>query len=221
MKWPVIVVSVFAVVAMAACKQKYRPTAGDVKATFVMSDTMLHRITVDTAQCKTVVSVLQLSGKVTTVKKAQANIVAEIKSTDLSNVKKGMPVEVATSKTSEKYAGVIVSVTSTHDPALHLARVSVRVKPGTPVFKTDMPTAITLHYTNENRMIAIPASAVIFDKHKKKSFVMVFRDRYNINTRQVWPYKSLDSTSYLSGGLDEGEKVVSTDQELIYNALNK
>lgn len=221
MKWPVIVVSVFAAVTMVACKQKYKPTAGDVKATFVMSDTMLHRITVDTAQCKTVVNVLALSGKVTTVKKAQANIVAEIKSTDLSNVKKGMPVEVTTSNAPEKYTGYIVSVTTSDDPNIHLARVSVHVRPDVPVLKPGMLTQVSLHYTEDSRMVAIPASAVIFDKHKKKSFVMVFHDRYNINTRQVWPYKSLDSTSYLSGGLDEGEKVVSTDQQLIYNALNK
>lgn len=63
----------------------------------------------------------------------------------------------------------------------------------------------------------IPSTAVIFDKGK--SFVMVFRDKFNINIREVKVDKSLNDTSYISNGLKPGDKVISTNPLLIYDAL--
>lgn len=217
MKRPLIVVYLFTAMALGACKQRYRPTtSGEVKATFVMSDTMLHRITVDTAVCTPVVNVIQLRGKVATVKKAQAMIVADIPPADLSHVKQGMTVMVYAATTPQHiYDGHISNINA------RTAQVSVRLQPEEPVLEAGMTTTLQVRWADTNHMVAIPAQAVIYDKRKRKSFVMVFRDRYNIDKRQVWTFKSLDNTSYISGGLDEGEKVVSTEQQLIYNAMDR
>lgn len=202
---------------LGACKQRYRPTtSGEVKATFVMSDTMLHRITVDTAVCSPVVNVIQLRGEVATVKKAQVTIVANIPPADLSHVKKGMTVMVSAATTPQHIFEGLISNTDTHT-----AQVNVHLQPEEPVLEAGMPATLQVRWTDTNHMVAIPAQAVIYDKRKRKSFVMVFRDRYNIDKRQVWTFKSLDNTSYISGGLDEGEKVVSTEQQLIYDAMDR
>ena len=50
---------------------------------------------------------------------------------------------------------------------------------------------------------------------------MVFRDRYNIDTREVSVSKSLNTVSYISRGLQPGERVISKNQLLIYDALNE
>ncbi|PUZ20283.1 hypothetical protein GA0116948_11467 [Chitinophaga costaii] len=217
MKWPVIVVSLFTVVAMAACKQRYRPaTTGEVKATFVMSDTMLHHITVDTAICAPVMNVLQLHGTVISVKKAQATVVAHIPATDLSKLKQGMTIAVTTDFIPQHtYTGHISRLST------NAVQVIISLLSGEPPLQQATPATFQLQWPDSNHMIAIPASAVIYDKHKKKSFVMVFRDRFNIDKRQVWTFKSLDNTSYISSGLDEGEKVVSTDQQYIYDAMSR
>lgn len=216
MKRPLIVVYLFTAMVLCACKQRYRPaTSGEVKATFVMSDTMLHRITVDTAVCTPVVNVIQLHGQVASVKKAQALIMAKIPPADLFHVKKGMTVTVFTANTPQHiYEGHITGVNA------HEAQVGVHSQPEEPALEAAMATTVQLRWEDTSHMVAIPAQAVIYDKRKRKSFVMVFRDRYNIDKRQVWTFKSLDNTSYISGGLDEGEKVVSTDQQLIYDAMD-
>jgi cobalt-zinc-cadmium efflux system membrane fusion protein len=67
-------------------------------------------------------------------------------------------------------------------------------------------------------MIAIPSEAVIFDK--SKNFVMIFKDRNNIETRQVEVYRQLSNVTFISSGLNEGEKVITENQILIYDALN-
>jgi cobalt-zinc-cadmium efflux system membrane fusion protein len=50
--------------------------------------------------------------------------------------------------------------------------------------------------------------------------VLVFKDKYNIQVREVEPYKTSGSMAYLNKGLNPGEKVISRNQLLIYNALN-
>ena len=70
----------------------------------------------------------------------------------------------------------------------------------------------------DSKMTAIPASAVIFDKNK--NFVMIFKDKYNIETRTVEVYRQNGETAYISSGLKPGEKVVSKNQLFLYDALN-
>jgi cobalt-zinc-cadmium efflux system membrane fusion protein len=67
-------------------------------------------------------------------------------------------------------------------------------------------------------MCGIPSSAIIFDK--SKCYVMVFKDRNNIETRQVEVFRKVDETSYISAGINAGEKVLTSNQLLIYDAMN-
>jgi len=67
-------------------------------------------------------------------------------------------------------------------------------------------------------MIAVPSDALIFDK--SKTYVMIFKDRNNIETRQVEVFRQVGDRAYISSGLQEGEKVITNNQLLIYDALN-
>jgi len=49
---------------------------------------------------------------------------------------------------------------------------------------------------------------------------MVYKDRKNIETRQVEVYRTTGNRAYIQSGLSEGEKVISKNQMLIYDALN-
>jgi cobalt-zinc-cadmium efflux system membrane fusion protein len=81
-----------------------------------------------------------------------------------------------------------------------------------------MFATVTLHYNEGDKMIAVPSSSIIFDR--SKSYVLVFKDKYNIQVREVEPYKTSGGLAYLSKGLNPGEQVISRNQLLIYNALN-
>jgi cobalt-zinc-cadmium efflux system membrane fusion protein len=67
-------------------------------------------------------------------------------------------------------------------------------------------------------MIAVPSSAIIFDK--SRNFVMIYKDRFNIDTRKVEIYRQVGDLTYISSGLKEGENVITHNQLLIYDALN-
>ena len=49
---------------------------------------------------------------------------------------------------------------------------------------------------------------------------MIFKDRANIETRLVEVYRQLGDITYISSGLAKGDKVISKNGMLIYDALN-
>jgi cobalt-zinc-cadmium efflux system membrane fusion protein len=49
---------------------------------------------------------------------------------------------------------------------------------------------------------------------------MVFKDKNNIETRQIEIYRQLDDKTYILSGLNDGEKVISKNGLLIYDAMN-
>ena len=49
---------------------------------------------------------------------------------------------------------------------------------------------------------------------------MIFKDKYNIETREVEVYKQVDDVTYIKKGLEAGEQIISKNQLLIYDALN-
>jgi cobalt-zinc-cadmium efflux system membrane fusion protein len=49
---------------------------------------------------------------------------------------------------------------------------------------------------------------------------MVFRSKSDIDTREVHVHKFLGDIAYISSGLKTGEKVISKNQLLVYDALN-
>jgi cobalt-zinc-cadmium efflux system membrane fusion protein len=81
-----------------------------------------------------------------------------------------------------------------------------------------MNATITLKYSENKKLIEIPSSSVIFDK--SKNWVMVFKDRNNIETRPVEVYRQLGDITYLLSGLEPGERVISKNGLMIYDALN-
>ncbi|MFO7256918.1 MAG: efflux RND transporter periplasmic adaptor subunit [Bacteroidota bacterium] len=84
--------------------------------------------------------------------------------------------------------------------------------------KPDMNCTVTVRYSENREMITIPSSAVIFDKNHY--WVMVFKDRNNIETREIEIYRQLGDKTYVLTGLNENETVIAENGILIYDALN-
>jgi cobalt-zinc-cadmium efflux system membrane fusion protein len=81
-----------------------------------------------------------------------------------------------------------------------------------------MMATVNVFFTENKKLMAVPSSSIIFDK--SKNWVMVFKDRQNIDTRQVEVYRQLGTTTYLTSGLTAGEKVISKNGLFVYDAIN-
>lgn len=145
--------------------------------------------------------------------------VANVNEIDISKIREGYDVTVQTlafpdhpySSTIQKIYNVIDAQTKSMKIRISIPNEDFKLKP-------EMNCTVDVHYSENQQMITIPSSSIIFDKNKY--WVMVFKDRHNIETREVEVYRQLGDISYINHGLKAGEKIISKNGLLIYDALN-
>lgn len=145
--------------------------------------------------------------------------IANVNESDINQVKLGIDASVTTlSYSDKKFQGKVDKIFNIIDPETKAMKVRIKLSNPNFLLKPEMRASIKLSYNENTSMIAIPSKAVIFDK--SKNFVMVFKDRNNIETKQVEVFRQLSNITFISSGLKEGEKVITENQILIYDALN-
>jgi cobalt-zinc-cadmium efflux system membrane fusion protein len=146
-------------------------------------------------------------------------VLANVYESDISLIKPHMEAEVRTlSYPDTIFKGHIDKIYNILDPQTRTMKVRIKLANLGYLLKPEMNATINLAYSEGMDMIAVPSSCVIFDK--SKNYVMIFKDKYNVETREVEIYKQSGRLTYISKGLKEGEKVISKNQLLIYDALN-
>jgi cobalt-zinc-cadmium efflux system membrane fusion protein len=145
--------------------------------------------------------------------------IANVNESDIEKVKLGQNASVTTLSYPDKvFHGKIDKIFNIIDPETKAMKARIKLDNRTFLLKPDMNATIKLSFNEDKSMVAIPNSAVIFDK--SKNFVMIFKDRNNIETRQVEVYRQVGNNSYISSGLVDNEKVITKNQLFIYDALN-
>lgn len=145
--------------------------------------------------------------------------IANVNESDINQVKLGIEAEVNTlSYPDKKFYGKVDKIFNIIDPETKAMKVRIKLNNEGYLLKPEMRATIKLSYIENRQMIAIRSKAVIFDK--SKSYVMIFKDRSNIETRQVEVFRQVDETTYISSGLKVGENIITENQLLIYDALN-
>ena len=147
-------------------------------------------------------------------------VMAYVNEGDISKVKLGYDAEISTlSFPDETYKGKIDKIFNTIDQETKAMKVRVRIPNADFKLKPEMNATIVVRNTEEEKMIAVPASAVIFDK--SKNWVVVYRNRGDIETRKVEVAKTINNMTYIKHGLKEGEQIISENGILVYTAINE
>ncbi|KAF2341960.1 efflux RND transporter periplasmic adaptor subunit [Flavobacterium tistrianum] len=145
---------------------------------------------------------------------------ANINEIDINKVKLGTKATVTTLSYPDKaFNGKVDKIYNVIDPETKAMQARIKLNNPDYMLKPDMNANIKLSFDENQSMIAIPSKAIVFDK--SKNFVMIFKDRNNIETRQVEVYRVVGDTTYISTGLKENEKVITNNQLFIYRALNE
>ncbi|KAF2508270.1 efflux RND transporter periplasmic adaptor subunit [Flavobacterium foetidum] len=144
---------------------------------------------------------------------------ANINEIDINKVKLGTDASVSTLSYPDKiFHGKVDKIYNVIDPETKAMQARIKLSNPDYMLKPDMNANIKLSFNENQSMIAVPSKAIVFDK--SKNFVVVFKDRNNIETRQVEVYRVVGDTTYISSGLKENEKVITNNQLFIYGALN-
>ncbi|HSY62261.1 MAG TPA: efflux RND transporter periplasmic adaptor subunit [Cytophaga sp.] len=145
--------------------------------------------------------------------------IANVNESDINLVRLGIDAAVSTlSYPDKKFYGKVDKIFNIIDPETKAMKVRIKLENHGYLLKPEMRATIKLSYFEPDTMIAIPSKAVIFDK--SKSYVLIFKDRNNIETRQVDFFRQVGDITYISSGIEIGEKVITENQLLTYDALN-
>lgn len=147
-------------------------------------------------------------------------VTANVYETEISKIKEGMPTRINVLAYPDKvFEGKIDRIFTVLDPESQTMKVRIKLPNLDYALKPEMNATITVNYDDGNEKLpAVPSSAIIFDK--SRNYVMIFKDKYNIETRQVEVNRQNGELTYISAGVKAGEKVVSKNQLFIYDALN-
>jgi membrane fusion protein, heavy metal efflux system len=145
-------------------------------------------------------------------------IKANVFETDIDKVKAGYPAKVTTLAYPGKvFNGKIDNVGSVLDPDSKVMTVRIALPNPNMLLKPEMFTNVLINSTDNAQAVAIPAQAVIFDSGK--NYVVVYNSKCDLQVREVGIIKTVDDVTYVSAGLKPGDKLVSKNQLLLYNAL--
>ncbi|MFI5133623.1 MAG: efflux RND transporter periplasmic adaptor subunit [Chitinophagales bacterium] len=146
-------------------------------------------------------------------------VIANVNESDISLISQGMDASIKTISYPERiFKGKVDRIFNILDPDTKAMKVRIRISNTDLALKPGMSATVTVQYSENRKLIAIPSSAVIFDK--SKNWVMVYTDRSHIETRPVTVYSQVGDLTYINDGLKEGEKIITQNQMLIYDELN-
>jgi cobalt-zinc-cadmium efflux system membrane fusion protein len=85
------------------------------------------------------------------------------------------------------------------------------------MLKPEMFANVVITNKEAQTSTAIPSSAVVTDNGK--NFAVVYNNNNDVKVKEVKVLKVEGNTTYISEGLQPGERVISQNQLLIYNSL--
>lgn len=146
-------------------------------------------------------------------------ILANVYESDIPKIKTGMDAEIRVISYPKKvYKGKIDKVFNAIDPVSKTMKARITLKNNDFELKPEMFANVRIYYTENQEKLTVPSRTVIFDKNKY--FVMVYKGDCDIDTREIKIYLRNETHTYVQSGLEEGERVMSKYQLLVYDAIN-
>jgi cobalt-zinc-cadmium efflux system membrane fusion protein len=146
-------------------------------------------------------------------------VTANVYETDIPRLTLNMPAEVEMlSYPGNRLTGKIDKIFNVLDPDTKTLKIRIRLPNPHYALKPEMAAIVYINRDEAEQRPAIRAEDVIFDK--SKNYVMVFHRRDSIETRMIEPLRTTGKTMFVDAGLQPGEKVISKNALLVYDALN-
>lgn len=143
---------------------------------------------------------------------------ANVFESDIARVKQGYAAKVTTLAYPGKvFNGKVNQVSDVLDPDNKVLKIKVILPNQNMMLKPEMFTNVNITNTEGTQMVSIPGRAIIFDS--SKNFVIIYHSKCELEIREVTVAKTVEGTSYIASGLKPGERVISKNEVLLYNAI--
>ena len=147
-------------------------------------------------------------------------IMANVYATSMRYVNLNAEVQVSTlAYPDEKFNGKISNISQVFDAEERVLKA--RIVMGNHEMKLRPGMSAEIHLLiddNQGEALAVPNNAIIFDNNQ--SYVVTYQDACHQEIRQITPLAKNKEYTYIAGGIQEGETVITTNELLIYEQLN-
>ncbi|MEO6288643.1 MAG: efflux RND transporter periplasmic adaptor subunit [Ginsengibacter sp.] len=145
---------------------------------------------------------------------------ANVFETDIQKIQPGQPAEVtALAYPGKIFYGKVDEANAVLDPQSKAMKIKIVLPNPGLLLKPQMFTTITLARSEPQKALEIPSDAIISDGGK--NYVVVYKDNYHVKAKEIIPLKIAGRKTYIAEGLNEGDKVISKNQILVYNSLRE
>ena len=145
-------------------------------------------------------------------------VLANVYETDINKVKEKDTVSVTTIAYPDTvYKATIDKVYNVLDPQTRVMKIRIKLNNPNYLLKPDMYGNVVVNYAEPRKMVTIASSALVFDN--SNNYVLIYNGGKNFTVQKVDVYKTIGTKAYIKSGLKDYDKVVTSNQLLIYNAL--
>lgn len=143
---------------------------------------------------------------------------ANVYEIDISKIKVGYSAIVNTLAYPDKsFTGEVDKISDVLDPQTKVMRIRVNLSNTAGLLKPEMFANVKVMNKEGKKAVSIPSSALVFSN--SKNFVVIYNGDCDLRIQEVSVLKNINGVSYISSGLQLGDKVISENQILLYNAL--
>jgi len=145
--------------------------------------------------------------------------IMNVNESDIEKISLGMKAQVSTLSYPDKvFDGKIDKIFKIIDPQTNAMQARVVLDNANGLLIPESKATIKVSSSENNTALAVPSKAVIFDDNR--SFVVIYKSRTDVKVKEIKILKQVGDITYISGGLSEGEEVITSNQLLIYRSLN-
>jgi len=143
---------------------------------------------------------------------------ANVYEIDISKIKLGYTAVVNTLAYPDKsFTGEVDKISDVLDPQTKVMRIRINLPNPSGLLKPEMFANVKVTNKEGRKAVSVPSSALVFSN--SKNYVVIYKDQCDLKVQEVSVLKNVSGVSYISSGLQVGEKVISENQILLYNAL--
>ncbi|MFQ3575322.1 MAG: efflux RND transporter periplasmic adaptor subunit [Cytophagales bacterium] len=146
-------------------------------------------------------------------------VIANVYETDVNKIKMGSTVKIhVLAYPDREFVGKIDKLYDFIDPETKVLKARVNLENKELLLKPEMLANVNVHISKGDSLPSIPSDAIIFVNNK--NYVITYKDKCNLEIREVNIVSNVNNRSFIMGGISTGEKIICKKQLLVFAALN-
>ena len=115
------------------------------------------------------------------------------------------------------YDGKVDMISQVLDPESKVMKVRIVLDNDDMLLKPDMFAKVIVDNKEGQQAICVPADAIL--SRDSKNYVVIYNNDSDLKVSEVSVIKTVNDKTYVSSGVDVGQKVVTKNELLIFNQL--